>query len=42
MGAYNFIYNFRILFGKLTGCNELTKKLMEKLLKAETTEAYLD
>tara|TARA_A100001515_G_scaffold139730_2_gene134661 strand:+ start:2204 stop:2398 length:195 start_codon:yes stop_codon:yes gene_type:complete len=30
MGAYNFIYNFRILFGKLTGCNELTKKLMEK------------
>tara|TARA_R100000734_G_C3312170_1_gene103131 strand:- start:1371 stop:1565 length:195 start_codon:yes stop_codon:yes gene_type:complete len=30
MGAYNFIYNFRIRFGKWTGCEELTKKLMEK------------
>jgi len=29
-GAYNFIYNFRILFGRLRGCNELTQKLMEK------------
>jgi hypothetical protein len=30
MGAYNFIYNFRIRFGKWKGCDELTKKLMEK------------
>ena len=30
MSAYNYIHNFRILFGSLGGCQELTEKLMER------------
>jgi len=28
--AYNYIHNFRVLFGSKSGCQILTKKLMEK------------
>ena len=28
--TYNFIHNFRVLFGSEPGCQILTKKLMEK------------
>jgi len=30
MSAYNYIHNFRVLFGEYTGCSKLTKTLMEK------------
>tara|TARA_R110001592_G_C12767079_1_gene713525 strand:+ start:215 stop:403 length:189 start_codon:yes stop_codon:yes gene_type:complete len=28
--AYNYIYNFRTLFGSEKGCSRLTKNLMER------------
>tara|TARA_R100000908_G_scaffold56902_1_gene32532 strand:+ start:377 stop:565 length:189 start_codon:yes stop_codon:yes gene_type:complete len=28
--AYNYIHNFRVLFGTEQGCQELTETLMEK------------
>jgi hypothetical protein len=30
IGAYNYIHNFRVLFGPEDGCQELTESLMEK------------
>jgi len=30
IGAYNYIHNFRILFGSEPNCKELTETLMEK------------
>ncbi len=30
VGAYNYIHNFRILFGGYRGCSKLTKTLMER------------
>ena len=30
MSAYNYIHNFRVLFGNNSGCDKLAKKLMEK------------
>ena len=30
MGAYNYIHNFRVLFGANKTCSKLTKNLMEK------------
>ena len=48
MGAYNFIHNFRVNFGNLRGCDELTKKLMEKcalqrkIVQGRSNGAYLD
>ena len=43
IGAYNFIHNFRVRFGKWQGCDELTKKLMEKCaLKRKTVENKYD
>jgi len=30
VGAYNYIHNFRILFGNKKTCRKLTKILMEK------------
>ena len=30
MSAYNYIHNFRVLFGEYKGCRKLTSTLMEK------------
>ena len=30
IGAYNYIHNFRILFGHESGCKKLTETLMEQ------------
>ena len=30
ISAYNYIHNFRVLFGTEDGCQELTESLMEK------------
>jgi len=30
IAAYNYIHNFRVLFGGKMGCSKLTKNLMEK------------
>ena len=43
MGAYNYIHNFRVLFGGLKGCDKLTKKLMEKCaLRRRIVESKYD
>ena len=31
--AYNYIHNFRVLYGDKSGCEFLTKKLMERVNK---------
>jgi hypothetical protein len=37
LAAYNYIHNFRVLFGNNKGCDELTKKLQERCNKKRTT-----
>jgi hypothetical protein len=32
-GAYNYIHNFRVLYGDTAGCEKLAKILMEKCTK---------